>query len=216
MPQLPGLPTVRLPGSLPGVGGGAGGYTPRLPSAKSPGMGKALPGRVSVKGISGKAPTPYGYQVNVQAKTNMGGVWNAVWAASSSMMKIYASMVAEYMKDNVAPGHGPGPHPHKQPKRKDMGWLMRSITVRQAKRGAGIEGPAWFAGVFSDKKVAAPAGRKRGATQPWQYGFFLEFGWRSRGGKFFKYPWVAPAYKAASKYRIGRIQGPSGIYISVR
>lgn len=72
---------------------------------------------------------------------------------------------------NVSPGVGPGPHPHIS-SHEDTGLLADSIEHTTTRQGFLIEGEVW-SGL--------------------DYGFFLEYGWITPDGRFFRYPWLSPA-----------------------
>lgn len=87
----------------------------------------------------------------------------------------------KYAHDNVLPGVGPGPHPHRiwgnWPEHVDTGALARSLQARVELRG-----PIVRAFVITDL----------------DYGMFLEIGWFSpRSGRFIRYPWLRPAFERA-------------------
>ncbi len=83
---------------------------------------------------------------------------------------------AERARQAVAPGVGPGPHPHKpQSKHIDSGDLMRSIEA-----DVNMVGEQAVATVGSDLP----------------YAVFLEVGWHSAAGNFFRYPFIWPAITA--------------------
>lgn len=75
---------------------------------------------------------------------------------------------------NVTPGLGPGPHPH--PGRIDTGNLLENTVV--------LEDPQWI-----DSLHAFIAW---GNNDMAYYGLFLEVGWTSSAGNFFRYPWLWP------------------------
>lgn len=81
---------------------------------------------------------------------------------------------AREARQNVAPGKGPGPHPHKPGSNHiDTGDLMRSIEVIPEERGF--------------LKTA-------NITTDLDYGTYLEVGWTDpRTGRFWRYPWLWPA-----------------------
>jgi len=92
----------------------------------------------------------------------------------------------------VAPGAGPGPHPHRTP-HVDMGNLMRNIVYRRhwdsRRRGWAVEvGPK-------------PAG---------YYGTYLELGWHTRSGTFYKYPWLRPAYEENARWASDHLMKAAG------
>lgn len=78
---------------------------------------------------------------------------------------------------NVAPGHGPGPHPHRT-LHLDTGGLRDSIRARIRQRGFMYE-----ALVETDK----------------DYGLYLETGWTTLAGTHYRYPWLYPAAVEASR-----------------
>jgi len=73
----------------------------------------------------------------------------------------------------VTPGVGPGPHPHKH---IDTGWLMVNIVWLEQMR--------WRGAVLNSAI---------GNTNAAPYGLFLEVGWHSKAGNFFRYPWLWPS-----------------------
>lgn len=93
-----------------------------------------------------------------------------------------AKAVQKQAQENVAPGKGPGPHPHKVwpgfPPNIDTGDLMRSVKtalVEDTETRAEV-------GVYSDL----------------EYGKDLEIGWtQPETGNFWRYPWLFPATEAA-------------------
>lgn len=94
-------------------------------------------------------------------------------------------------KRNVAPGKGPGPHPHRQwkgvPDYVDTGTLMRSLQLRINERGF-----LKTATIFTDIP----------------YGAYLEVGWHSAmSGRFYRYPWLEPAFREAQKLFPSTVSG---------
>lgn len=89
------------------------------------------------------------------------------------VMKGMAADIQEQAKHNVEPGVGPGPHPHRTP-HEDTGALMRSIKKKVWEKRSEVG----FA-VYTDK----------------DYGLFLEIGWHSAAGNFWRYPWLLPALR---------------------
>ena len=89
--------------------------------------------------------------------------------------------VQKKAKENVSPGKGPGPHPHRVGSHHiDMGKLERSIeeTGVRKKKENGI--PVSFEGdVYTDVP----------------YGYYLELGWVTTKHNVFRYPWMNPAAK---------------------
>ena len=80
-------------------------------------------------------------------------------------------------KRNVAPGKGPGPHPHIT-EHEDTGYLMEHIFVKPRRAGFMI-----YSHVYTDV----------------EYGTYLEIGWHTSLGKFVRYPWLAPAAEEAKR-----------------
>ena len=91
-------------------------------------------------------------------------------------------LAAQYAKENVAPGRGPGPHPHIT-FHEDTGKLQSSIqyVVRKA-------GFLHYAAISTDV----------------DYGLFLEKGWHTTSGRFVQYPWLDPAVARAMAEEIAR------------
>lgn len=177
------------------------------------------PPRIVEISAARRPPSPWGYNIKVTTRTNVQAVWTAVWKTTDLAAKIYADYLKGFMQENVAPGRGPGPHPHRV-EHTDTGWAAKSIVVRQVRKNAnmgGDKGPLWYAGAFSDMAKPRPALAKKYArsTPPHQYLFYLEFGWVQHGsGRRYRYPWAEPAKKKAAKQRIGRVTGVSGLYIT--
>lgn len=133
---------------------------------------------------------------------NTAGVWSFVSNRVSSMTKEWAEQLAEMMRQNVAPGKGPGPHPH----RTDHGWswedtgaAQRAIGIRRGYVNVGRTGgyaattdTAWMAGVFGD----VGNGTGRGGAQPSEYLFYLELGYHGPSGRRYQYRWCYPAVEA--------------------
>ena len=95
-------------------------------------------------------------------------------------MKDLASQVVAIAKGNVAPGKGPGPHPH----REDHGWvwedtgtLMESITWGFEDASAITNREAIIALIYADATKAP-------------YGQWLELGWHGPSGQFYRYPFL--------------------------
>ena len=83
----------------------------------------------------------------------------------------------KYAKENVEPGRGPGPHPHRTP-HEDTGALKESISADVDVQGS---------------KVIGTVGSNL------DYGRYLEVGWRAKSGKFYRYPWLWPAMHRAAR-----------------
>jgi len=88
------------------------------------------------------------------------------------------AVVERLAKRNVTPGRGPGPHPHRT-EHEDTGQLMQSITSDVEVKGSRV------VGIVGTNVI---------------YGMFLEVGWHSRSGNFYRYPWLAPAMHEAKRY----------------
>lgn len=111
----------------------------------------------------------------------------AVRAAGAGFAADFADqmgeLTAKYARENVAPGVGPGPHPHRPGSdHEDTGELQRSIQVRHVRQGF-LE----TSHVFSDLP----------------YSVYLCLGWTSRSGKHWRYPFMLSAamraqYESAS------------------
>jgi len=89
----------------------------------------------------------------------------------------------DFAQMNVYPNVGPGPHPHKVGwwtdawgPREDTGNLHDEIIVLEPLRWKG--------------RVVALA---FGNTQQAFYGLYLEEGWTTKQGTFWRYPWLWPA-----------------------
>ena len=90
-------------------------------------------------------------------------------ATARKVMQDVAKAVKEQAKHNVSPGVGPGPHPHKPTSgHTDTGALEKSVFYRTGERGLLV----WFV-----------------CGTDLNYGMFLEIGWHSKSGNFWKYPW---------------------------
>lgn len=106
----------------------------------------------------------------LQRMTDM-GMRNALAAVANSAL--------EHARYNVTAPHGPGPHPH----RTDHGWvwddtgqLADSLRIRFVQKGF-----IRTATVFT----------------PFDYGMYLELGWRGPSGRFYRYPWLKLAFQKA-------------------
>jgi len=104
---------------------------------------------------------------------------------------------AELARANVAPGSGPGPHPHRPvpPFREhtDTGELMRSIQVKAVSMGF-LETTQ----VFTDL----------------DWGLYLEAGWHSASGRFWRYPWLSVAMMRAQEDAAGIARSTSRRWFS--
>ena len=99
-----------------------------------------------------------------------------VKVTARKVMQDTGKAVKTQAQHNVAPGVGPGPHPHKSG-HTDTGNLMRSVFYR-----------TW--------ETATEVGFHCGT--PINYGFWLETGWHSSAGNFFRYRWLEPALMSAA------------------
>lgn len=97
-------------------------------------------------------------------------------AFTTELAAAFGDLVLAQAKHNVAPGVGPGPHPHID--RVDTGTLMRGIKAEITKRSNGVT-----VMVFTDVP----------------YGLYLEAGWHALNGVFYRYPWLLPAINAAQR-----------------
>lgn len=100
------------------------------------------------------------------------------WAFAEQL----GALAQKYAILNVTPGKGPGPHPHRPPpfpEHWDTGKLARSIMTRRVEQG-----------FLKTVQVYTDVG----------YGTFLEVGWVSPAGNFWRYPWLEPAAKLANQH----------------
>jgi len=148
------------------------------------------------------------FSYKIEVREDSGGVWQEVRNVIDQYSFVWASVVAEKMRHNLAPGVGPGPHPHRT-KHDDTGDAMRAVEVRSREAKGG--GMTWFAGIFSDGLGASGS---RG-TPPWKYGFFLEFGWVTKAGTRYQYPWatIAVSETAALRRVHARVSSAKGVFI---
>lgn len=115
-----------------------------------------------------------GFKVTIETKFKILEAIKEVERAASGMLEASASVVAARAREHVRPGVGPGPHPHRTP-HVDTANLLRTITVgEQYKEGEALV-------------------REVGNRETAPYGKFLEVGWYSSAGNFFRYPWLWPA-----------------------
>ena len=96
------------------------------------------------------------------------------------VMQDVAKAVKKQAQHNVSPGIGPGPHPHVS-SHKDTGALKKSIFYRTWEKS----GEVGFA-VGTDL----------------HYGLYLEMGWHTKSGSFFRYQWLYPALQTAAPLEI--------------
>ena len=89
-----------------------------------------------------------------------------------------AELAAGLARENVAPGRGPGPHPHRPTSEHiDKGTLSESVKVRALAMGF-----LKTAHVFTDLES----------------GLYLEMGWTNpHSGNHWRYPWLMPALELA-------------------
>jgi len=89
----------------------------------------------------------------------------------------FGDQVLARAKENVAPGKGPGPHPHVS-KHFDTGTLMENIFADITKTANGVTMHVWT---------------------PIPYGLFLEAGFHAKSGRFYRYPWLQPSISETQK-----------------
>ncbi len=84
----------------------------------------------------------------------------------------FGEEVAKVARRNVSPGKGPGPHnPHRTP-HEDTGELAANIFVAPENRG-----------FLKTARIYTPL----------SYGAHLEYGWATRAGTHYRYPWLSVA-----------------------
>lgn len=106
---------------------------------------------------------------------------------AAEFARAFAEEAAAVARRNVSQGQGPGPHPHVT-EHDDTGALRDSIRVRSEHRGF-LESAA----IYTDL----------------EYGLYLEWGFTSRGGRFFRYPWLAPAVEEV-RHKVDAIARSTG------
>lgn len=98
---------------------------------------------------------------------------------ASDFVQVMAEEVALQAMENVAPGKGPGPHPHRLGSNHiDTGDLMNSIRASYSRRGFMHE-------AFVETDL--------------DYGIYLEVGWTTVAGTHYRYPWLGPAAQMKSR-----------------
>lgn len=100
---------------------------------------------------------------------------NRSYKAASNAIRTVSRNARDYAKQNVAKGKGPGPHPHRWPY-VDTGDLAKSIGMKVVYNGVRMESV-----VYTEL----------------DYGTYLEVGWRAKNGRFYRYPWLKPAWRRA-------------------
>lgn len=123
--------------------------------------------------------------VRVEANIRTKEILAAGQGFAQDFARELGELTARYARENVAPGVGPGPHPHRPPpfrEHQDTGELQRSIQVAQENHGF-----LKTARVFTDL----------------EYGLYLEAGWTSQAGRHFRYPWLMPAAMQAQQEMAG-------------
>lgn len=99
------------------------------------------------------------------------------WHQAAVTIRQVGDRAWEFARQNVAPGEGPGPHPHIWP-HDDTGDLQEDIGLKFK-----YEGSRLIAVVYTEK----------------DYGAYLEVGWQTPTGRRVHYPWLKPAYKKAGQ-----------------
>lgn len=115
-------------------------------------------------------------------------------------------------RELVAPGKGPGPHPHRpDSEHEDTGALRDAIDyvvdysnvgaqaradvyVRDAYRAEPPSKPRRYRDVKTGRFIIKPKG-----TPPSKYGMYLEVGWTTPSGRTARYPWMYPAATLAAR-----------------
>ncbi len=100
------------------------------------------------------------------------------WQAAARTVRSVGERALEFAKENVAEGKGPGPHPHLWP-HEDTGDLGRSLGLKFDYSG----GSRINATIYCDE----------------EYGVYLEVGWKTPKGNFYRYPWMKPAFRKAGQ-----------------
>ena len=94
--------------------------------------------------------------------------------AAESLVEALALGITSYAKKNVAPGVGPGPHPHRVgSKHIDYGKLRDDIKQTEAKK----TNEGWESDVITTL----------------MYGLYLELGWMTKKRHVVRYTWLIPA-----------------------
>lgn len=122
----------------------------------------------------------------------------AVKAAGQGFGREFADKLgkrtAELAAENVRPGSGPGPHPHRVGSDHiDRGDLMRSIKTQHVSMGF-LE----TCQIYSDVP----------------YSVYLELGWTSRAGRHWRYPFLVPAQMQAQQEAAGIAQSTARRWFS--
>jgi len=95
----------------------------------------------------------------------------------------------KYARENVAPGKGPGPHPHRPGSdHVDTGALRDSLKVTE-----GWGGDLLFEGMPTNLSWVTAV------STHLDYGLYLEMGWTTRRGTHYRYPWLFPAMTLAQR-----------------
>ena len=124
-----------------------------------------------------------GSGVSVTLQTPAVRLWNQDFTKLQA--KEAAEAVQAAAKANVAPGVGPGPHPH----RTDHGWVWEDTgnlgdAIYWAwdadKKWSGD--PSMYVAVVGVDATIAP------------YGMWLEWGFHGPSGRFYVYPFIGPAF----------------------
>lgn len=107
-----------------------------------------------------------------------GGFASKNWKVAALALRDMIHLATRYAKENVEEGKGPGPHPHHS-------WHIDTGNLAK-KTGAKFD---WSGGARMVGYVYCDA----------VYGVYLEAGWKTPKGTFYRYPWLKPAYIKAGK-----------------
>ena len=112
---------------------------------------------------------------------------------SAHLVNRFCEEVALNAADRVSPGHGPGPHPHRTP-HEDTGNARDAILTELIDN------------LPADYKIT-----KRVGAMVWidlskaAYLIYLEMGWHTKAGTFYKYPWLIPAVSEVRATQLQKI-----------
>ncbi len=150
--------------------------------------------------------------VSVKVNSNIPALLNeGPWFGVEFVDAVGAETVG-IARELVAPGRGPGPHPHRPDSlHEDTGALSAAIDyvvdysnagarakadvyVKEAYRGEPPGKPRRYRDVKTGRFIAKPKG-----AQPSEYGMYLETGWTTPKGRTARYPWLYPAAMLAAE-----------------